>query len=321
MRASTSRKRVRVGFSPTPSIARAAPVRTAAPTRNAADETSPGTAAANPSCSNARTDASPGANADRGAERRQRSFGVVAGRGGLADRGRTLRGETGEQDGALHLGARDLRPMLDPAERAAADHERRVPVRRSNVGAHRPQRSATRSIGRAVQARVAVQLGLEGRRRARRPAGASSCPSSSSPAWRRPGEAKLDRAPRARGPALEVEGRSSWNGHRLPGAGIRSPTLECISSILAHDRGQTARRRLHVEGTRGALGARSGRARWRRGSNHRWAIDLSPGTEVSPPSNAPGWTVARTGLTPVAGARTSARAGRARRPRPRRRPP
>ena len=115
-------------------------MRTAAPTRNAADETSPGTAAANPSCSNARTDASPGSNATgapSAASARSVWSRVGAGSRTVVE---PSRGQTGEQDGALDLRARDLRPVLDPAEPAAADHDRRVPVRRSNVGAHRPQR-------------------------------------------------------------------------------------------------------------------------------------------------------------------------------------
>ena len=51
---------------------------------------------------------------DRGTECRQRPFGVVARGSGLAQSGRTLSGEAGEQDGALHLGTRDGRPVIDP---------------------------------------------------------------------------------------------------------------------------------------------------------------------------------------------------------------
>ena len=62
--------------------------------------------------------------------------------------------------------------------------------------------------------------------------------------------------------------------------------------------------------------------------NHRWAIDLSPGTRTGmtpgtragPPSNAPGCTIART-VTRAEGARTSARGAPPRPPRRRRRPP
>ena len=75
-----------------------------------------------------------------------------------------VRGEPGEQDGALDLSARDLGTVLDPAEAAPPDHDRRVPVRRSNVGAHRPQRGGDPLHRPDVQARVPVQLGLEGRR-------------------------------------------------------------------------------------------------------------------------------------------------------------
>ena len=70
----------------------------------------------------------------------ERPLRVIPRRDGLDDRRRSLRRERGEEDGALHLGARDPGLEPDPPEVPPVDRERRAPVLRRDICSHRPQR-------------------------------------------------------------------------------------------------------------------------------------------------------------------------------------
>ncbi len=78
---------------------------------------------------------------DPSAERRQQPLGVVAA-GKRLDHGRgpSIGVEAGEEDGGLHLRARDRELVPDPVELRAVDAEGCVAVRRLDVPAHPAQR-------------------------------------------------------------------------------------------------------------------------------------------------------------------------------------
>ncbi len=112
-------------------------------------------------------------------ERRQRPLGVIARRLRLDDRGRPRGAKTGQQDGALDLGARHFRRVCDAGQGPAADAERRPPaLGGADVGPHRRQRR-DHAAHRPPRERVVAD---QPRREtapppARRPAAASSSPS------------------------------------------------------------------------------------------------------------------------------------------------
>ena len=105
--------------------------------------------------SNARSGAPPviadpavAAGVDRGPERAERQLRMIPCRRRLADRGRAVGLQAGQQHGALHLGARDRGRVVDGGERAAGDGERargpasaaiRAPIARERLddAAHR----------------------------------------------------------------------------------------------------------------------------------------------------------------------------------------
>ena len=176
----TSRNRVRVGFSPTSVIVSSEPLSAAAATRKAAEDGSPGHRPGEAVVlEGSQRDA-----ARRGlhgrAERRERSLGVVARRRRLLDDGLPLGPEAGQQHCALHLRAGDRRPVVDPAQGAALDLDRGVPVRRPHAGAHLAERRRHPLHRPRPQARIAgegradretgEQTGQQPHRRARVPA-------------------------------------------------------------------------------------------------------------------------------------------------------
>ena len=65
---------------------------------------------------------------DVGPAQPQQLLGVLSGWRGLVDGGLALGGESGEQDGPLHLGAGDGRRVIDAPQGAAPDGQRRKPA-------------------------------------------------------------------------------------------------------------------------------------------------------------------------------------------------
>ena len=83
------------------------------------------------------------------AGRLEQPLGVVAGRLRLARRSsRRLGLDPGEEDGRLHLGARDRQLVADRVQAVAVDHDRGVTVGRLDVAPISRSGSATRSSGR-----------------------------------------------------------------------------------------------------------------------------------------------------------------------------
>ena len=95
---------------------------------------------------------------DPRAGRPQHPLGVVPRRGRLGHGGLALGEQAGEQHAGLHLGARDGQPVLDPAQAAALDAQRRqAPVAAVHLGAHQAQGLGDAVNGPAADRLVAVE--------------------------------------------------------------------------------------------------------------------------------------------------------------------
>ena len=129
----------RLGLRPTPSIVSSLPVSAAAATRNAADEGSPGTVPEKPSCWKRSTRTVEPSTWTGPPRRADRPLGVVAGGDGSATDGDAVGIESREQHRALHLGRGHGRVMVDAVQRSPHDGDRRMAVRRLDLGAHRSQ--------------------------------------------------------------------------------------------------------------------------------------------------------------------------------------
>ncbi len=92
---------------------------------------------------------------ERCAERGQRPLRMIPCRGGLDDDGPARRMEAGQQDAALHLCARDVRPVGDALKGGALDRQRRPPVVRMDGRPHFGQRGDDPAHRPAGQGRVA----------------------------------------------------------------------------------------------------------------------------------------------------------------------
>ncbi len=255
------------------------------------------------------------------AEPSERPLGVVAG-GGRLEHGRIALGrDPGEQDGALDLGAGDRGPMLDPGERSAPHGDRGVPVRRSDLGAHRPQRLGDALHRPSGEASVALQDRLERLRR-------------DHPRQQPHRRARVQAVQR---PARWVKARSTSALEHEPSTSRSRLVRRGTVTVCLRGGVRSRNPRVQREFRRGRSRPGSSPSPSRRGPlgglrsslrpspvaariNHRCAIDLSPGTRARPPWKPPGRTIARTPVTPAAGARTSGRATPARHPPPRRRP-
>ena len=144
IRSSTLRRPVRVGLIPIPCRRRSEPERSVAATMyGAAEEKSPGTSRSSGlSRSAGQTEIARAASARRGRRppRAAARCGRGSGFGSTTTVGPSRRLEPGEEDGRLHLGARDRQLVADRVEAVAGDHDRRVAVGRLDVRAHLAQR-------------------------------------------------------------------------------------------------------------------------------------------------------------------------------------
>jgi len=104
--------------------------------------------------------------------------------GTVDDGGLPFRREAGEQDGRLHLCARDRQLVVDRLEQRALDHERRMTVGRLDARAHAAQRLAD-ALHRARRQRL-----VAGQLEAPRPA----CKQTGEESHQRPRVRAVDRA-------------------------------------------------------------------------------------------------------------------------------
>ena len=100
---------------------------------------------------------------DIGAQRTQHALTMVAGKGRLDDRGRTLGVETGEENGRLHLGTGDRGVIRDSVQLLPVDRERRTAVLtdRADVRTHLLKWGHDALHRTLLYALIAGQLGVE----------------------------------------------------------------------------------------------------------------------------------------------------------------
>ena len=99
--------------------------------------------------------------ADRCPQGEEQPFRVIPRRDAFGDGGRPFCRECREEDGALHLRARDIGLESDPLEFRTQDPQRRMAILRGDIRTHDAERLRDPLHGPRRQARVAREHGVE----------------------------------------------------------------------------------------------------------------------------------------------------------------